>query len=45
VPRKQHVEAAETYAKTPGALQLRAMNLVYEEVTKELSSGPPWSAA
>jgi regulator of protease activity HflC (stomatin/prohibitin superfamily) len=28
------VEAAETYAKTPGALQLRAMNLVYE-ATKE----------
>jgi regulator of protease activity HflC (stomatin/prohibitin superfamily) len=28
------VEAAETYAKTPGSLQLRAMNLVYE-ATKE----------
>jgi regulator of protease activity HflC (stomatin/prohibitin superfamily) len=28
------VAAAETYAKTPGALQLRAMNLVYE-ATKE----------
>jgi regulator of protease activity HflC (stomatin/prohibitin superfamily) len=28
------VEAAKTYAKTPGSLQLRAMNLVYE-ATKE----------
>jgi regulator of protease activity HflC (stomatin/prohibitin superfamily) len=31
---KTFVEAAETYAKAPAALQLRAMNLVYE-ATKE----------
>ncbi|MGN6114257.1 MAG: SPFH domain-containing protein, partial [Nitrobacter sp.] len=28
------VEAAETYARTPAALQLRAMNIIYE-TTKE----------
>jgi regulator of protease activity HflC (stomatin/prohibitin superfamily) len=31
---KTFVEAAETYARSPGSLQLRAMNLVYE-ATKE----------
>jgi len=31
---QKFVEAAETYASTPGALQLRAMNIIYE-TTKE----------
>jgi hypothetical protein len=31
---QKFVEAAETYAKSPTALQLRAMNIIYE-TTKE----------
>jgi hypothetical protein len=31
---QKFVEAAQTYASTPGALQLRAMNIIYE-TTKE----------
>src|SRR6185312_10460736 len=31
---EKFVQAAETYARSPGALQLRAMNIIYE-TTKE----------